>query len=285
MVAALDTAGVGSQNRASRVLATEEMMEVTSYAPGTPSWADVSAPDVDAAVAFYGALFGWEAQDIGPEAGGYRMFTLRGKYVAGLGPLMGEGVPPHWTTYVSVADAADVTAAARGGGATVFVEPMDVFDAGRMAVMADPLGAYVAIWQPGVHIGAQLANEPGTLCWAELACRDVEAAKQFYSPLFDWEPKDQEIPGVTYVEWHLGGRPVGGMVKMDDNWPAEAPPHWMVYISVADSDATCAQVTELGGNVAVPPTDIRPGRFAVVSDPGGAYFSVITFTPEFMAAE
>ena len=123
--------------------------------PGSTS----SSPDVDAAVAFYGGLFGWVAPELPPEAGGYRMFEKDGIPVAGCGPIMMEGQPSAWTTYVSVADADATMARVTGAGGVIFVPPMDVLEAGRMAVFADTTGAACAVWQPKEHPGAGLVNE------------------------------------------------------------------------------------------------------------------------------
>ena len=249
------------------------MPEVTAYPPGTPSWVDLGSPDVPAAAAFYGGLFGWEAPEGPPEAGGYRMLMYKGHPVAGLGPQMADG-RPYWTTYVSVEDADKTAALVSDAGGGVVVAPMDVMGFGRMAVFTDPGGAAFSIWQPQMHTGAGLVNEAGTLCWNELTCRDADAAKAFYGAVFGWEAQvDPAIPG--YVMWGLNGRVVGGMMVMDDHWPAELPPHWMVYFAVDDADAAAARCAELGGTVSVPPTDIPVGRFAVLDDPHGAVFSVI----------
>lgn len=251
-------------------------MQIESYEPGTPSWVDLGSPEPAAAADFYSGLFGWELVDQGPDAGGYRMAYLRDRPVAGIGPMQRSDVPPYWTTYISVSDADAVTKNVRAAGGQVFVEPMDVFDAGRMAVFADPTGAPFAIWQPRGHIGATLVNEPGTMCWNELATRDPDTAKAFYPATLGWSPPEREIGGVPYTEWKIGDRTVAGMVRMDDSWPAEIPPHWMVYFAVDSTDAATARTEQLGASVSVPPTDIPPGRFAVLSDPHGAVFSVIT---------
>lgn len=251
------------------------MAEFTDYPPGTPSWVDLSSPDLEASKAFYGSLFGWQAEDLGPDAGGYSMFKLRDRYVAGLGPVQGEGRPPAWGTYVTVPDADATVAVVKQAGGTVFLEPMDVFDAGRMAVFADPTGAVLSVWQPGNHKGAELANEPGAFSWNELNTRDPAAAKAFYTAVFGWEPEEHAMGPMTYTEWKINGRSIGGMIDMNPNVPAQVPPHWLVYFTVEDTDATVAAITGKGGTVFVGPLDIPQGRFAVVADPQGAVFAVI----------
>lgn len=262
------------------------MSERTSYTPGTPSWVDLGSPDVDASAEFYGALFGWDVQEAGdPEqTGGYRMAYLSEKPVAGMMKLMQEGQPPAWTTYVSVQDA-DATAAKVGeAGGSVMMDPMDVLDVGRMAVLADPTGAVFSIWQPRAHPGAGLVNEPGAFAWNELNTRDPDAAKAFYGAVFGWDIEDHEMEGMgTYTEWKQGEDPMGGMMDMRGRVPDEVPAHWLTYFAVEDTDASVEKVKELGGGVAFGPIDIPAGRFAVVHDSYGAMFAVIK-TPDEAAA-
>ena len=249
------------------------MPEFTEYAPGTPSWVDLASTDIPASIAFYGGLFGWEAVDQGPDAGGYHILQKDGKAVAGLGPQFAEGAPPNWATYVSVADVDATVGLVRDAGGTVFVEPMDVLDAGRMAVCADPTGAGFSLWQPGAHKGAELANEPGAFCWNELNTRDTETAAAFYGAVFGWKGKTSE--GMDYTELQLDGKSIGGMVDITDRVPAEVPAHWMTYFGVESCDGAVAKVQELGGSLAVGPFDMPGvGRFAVVADPQGAHFAV-----------
>lgn len=252
------------------------MPEVTAYAPGTPSWVDIGVPDIAAATVFYRSLFGWECVDQGEEAGHYTMCEIGGKPVAAIGPAMNPG-PPMWTTYLSVVDADATAAAITAAGGTVVMPPMDVLDVGRMAVAMDPTGGFFSIWQPRAHIGAALVGEPGTMCWNELTVRDADTALAFYRQVFGYEVVEVATGDMVYRELQIDGRTVAGCMQMDESWP-EMPTHWMVYFAVDDTDATAARCTELGGTVHVPPTDIPPGRFAVLSDPAGGTFSVLRMT-------
>ncbi|MYI05904.1 MAG: VOC family protein [Gemmatimonadetes bacterium] len=253
------------------------MVRPTHYKPGTPSWADLASPDLEASRAFYGDLFGWTGEpSTEPEARGYTVFMLGDAAVAGLGPTFGD-VPPHWNTYVTVADADEAVAAVTAAGGQVLMETMDVLNVGRMAVIADPGGAALSLWQPHEHFGAEVMMEPNTMCWHELNTRDPGAATEFFGRLFGWEAREVGAPGMDYTELRLGETGVAGMITMDENWPAEIPSHWMVYFAVSDCDASAARVAELGGEVHVPPTDIPGvGQFSVVADPHGAAFSLIT---------
>ncbi|MCP3990493.1 MAG: VOC family protein [Actinomycetia bacterium] len=254
-------------------------MEIDSFEHGVPSWVDLGTPDIGAAAEFYSSLFGWTVDDEGPpDAGGYRMCTLRGRAVAGLGPQMNPG-PPFWTTYVAVDDVDKTTAAVAEAGGQTLMEPMDVLDAGRMAVFADPSGAAFSVWQARAHAGAGIVNEPGTLSWNELLTTDVEGSKTFYQAVFGWSATTHEGE-MPYTEFKLSDRSIAGMMLKPPMMPAEIPPHWGVYFAVEDTDATVAKVIELGGQVLMPATDIEPGRFATVCDPAGAAFNVIAMAEE-----
>jgi hypothetical protein len=257
-----------------------KMPEPKQYAPGTPSWVDIGT-DVEGAKEFYGSLFGWSAQDAGPseETGGYGFFLKDGKMVAGYGPQQTPG-PPFWTTYVSVADADETAKKVEQAGGTVVMAPMDVMGAGRMAVFQDPQGAFVSAWQPGEHQGAQLVNEPGALCWNELNTRDVEGSKAFYTEAFGWDSVTHTEGPMPYTEFKVGGESIAGMMPMPPMIPAQVPPHWLVYFAVADTDASVAKATELGGAVRMPPMDVPVGRFSVLGDPQGATFAVIRLSDQ-----
>ena len=252
-------------------------MEFESYDNGVPSWVDMGSPDLGAAKEFYGGLFGWNCPEGPPEAGGYSVCDLKGKTVAGLGPQMNPDAPPNWLTYVNVDSADDTVAKVTANGGVVFMPPMDVMEAGRMAIFADSVGAVIGIWQPGEHKGAQVANEPGTYCWSELITTDLEASEAFYKAVFGWDAEGQGPPGgpVAYTEWKLGGKSIGGMMLKPAEMPAEVPPHWGVYFAVADADASVAKAQELGATLFMGPMDIEPGRVAVLADPVGAMFNVL----------
>jgi predicted enzyme related to lactoylglutathione lyase len=246
------------------------------YAPGTPSWIDLGSPDVDGSIAFYSALFGWSASEPGPpESGGYRFFLQDGKMVAGLGPLMMEGQPPAWLSYVTVADADETAEKAAAAGGTVHVAPTDVMDVGRFAVIADPTGAAFGIWQPRKHTGAEIVNEPVSLVWNELNTRDSEAAKPFHKAIFDWDADSQQMGDIEYTRWELGGKPIAGMASIGPQVPDDVPAHWLAYFAVNDADATVAKAGELGGALVFGPMDVPAGRFAILRDPHGAVFGVM----------
>jgi hypothetical protein len=251
-------------------------MRKTSYRAGTPTWVDLGTPDIEATTAFYGALFGWKATETSEDYGGYIRYELDGEAVAGAGPLMADGQPIVWSSYFAVDDAdATATRIANAGGQAI-VPPMDVMDLGRMGLFVDPTGAAFGIWQAGTFAGAGIVNEPGSLIWNEMLTRDVPASTSFYRDALSLTGKASEATEVPYTELQIDGTTVAGMMDISGpQWPAEMHPQWVVYFDVADCDAACTKVQELGGIVVVPPTDIPIGRFAVLTDPQGASFSVI----------
>ena len=263
------------------------MSERTSYTPGTPCWVDLATPDIDGAARFYGQLFGWEVPELSnsAEMGGYRRAKKAGEDVAGVMPLMEEGQPPAWSTYVSVADAEATARAVQENGGTVIAEPMAVSDYGSLAVFTDPEGAFFGIWEPNTFAGAERVNEPGTFGWNELGSRDPAAAKEFYGSVFGWGHEDEESERAgTYTVWKAGDATVGGMLDLGAiEMPAEVPPHWLVYFGVEDTDAAVETVKAGGGDVRFGPVDIPVGRFAVVADPFGAVFAVMRPTDEVLA--
>lgn len=141
------------------------MKIVSKYPDGMFSWIDLGTTDLEAAHAFYSALFGWtpDNQPL-PGGGSYTNFRLDGYTVAGAAEMLPEmkanGVPPAWTSYVSHSDIDTVAARAAEAGGTVFFEPMDVMEYGRMAILGDPTGASFGLWQPKAHIGAQVSISP-----------------------------------------------------------------------------------------------------------------------------
>ena len=249
----------------------------TSHLPGTFSWVDLQTSDPDAAQGFYSSLFGW-VYDIRPtgEGGTYGMAQVDGEYVAAVAPMPpGAQFPPHWNSYVTV-ESADATAAkARELGGATPMEPFDVFDAGRMGVIADPTGAMVLVWQPKDHIGAGRVNDAGCFIWNELGTKDPESAARFYADLLGWAYEEQDMGGgATYRTIKNGERDNGG-IRAQTEMEAEVPPNWLVYFATEDVDASAAKASELGGNVIQPPFDIPTGaRIAVVADPQGAVFAL-----------
>jgi predicted enzyme related to lactoylglutathione lyase len=266
------------------------MSERDGFEPGVPCWVDTWQPDADAAVAFYTRLFGWEAEDTMPAdvPGKHFMCRLRGRDVAAVASRP-EAAPEvtAWDTYVWVDSAEDAAGKAAHAGGSILMEPFDSLDGGRIAVVTDPAGAAIGLWQPGTHGGAQLVNEPGAWSMSQLATPDPEGARAFYAAVFGWQPESFDFGGLEATMWRLpgfeGGEPeqpvprdlVAVMVPPQDG----APAHWSVDFWTGDADAAAERAVELGGRVLVPPFDTPVGRTGVLADPQGAAFSVSKVGP------
>ncbi|HSV67828.1 MAG TPA: VOC family protein [Mycobacteriales bacterium] len=253
------------------------MSERTSYLPGVPCWVDLATTDPAGANRFYGELFGWTVHDQGAEFGNYGMAELRGKTVAGIGPVPpGSQSPPAWSTYLASPDIDETVATVKEAGGMVVMGPMDVGDAGRLAFAQDPAGAFVGFWEAKDHPGAQLVNEPGAVAWNELVVRDAAAADRFYQALFGYElEKVDGPPDFDYVLVKVGDDGVAGRYLAGAEVPPEVPPHWLTYFAVEDTDAVAEKITALGGTVVRAPADTPYGRMATCVDPAGATFAII----------
>lgn len=255
----------------------------TDFRTGSPNWLDLGSPDVGAAAAFYGAVFGWDFVSAGPDAGGYGFFQVGGKTVAAIGPLTEEGASSAWTHYFMTPDIQATAKAVEQGGGTVRVEPGDVMGEGWLAQFTDPQGARFACWQPGRTAGLELTSADGTLVWAELHAADPEGVLAFYRGLFGWRSAEMEAPGMTYrvlstAEGDQEDTSFGGIAEHVGEGE-EA--HWTPYFAVADVDATVAKAGAAGGSVLMPAEDIpQVGRIAWLADPAGAAFALLKPAPQ-----
>ena len=256
-----------------------------TYPHGVPCWVDTEQPDPDAAVRFYGGLFGWAFEDVG----GYWIATLEGRDVAAVG--QGDAV---WNTYIAVddADASAERVAAEGG--TVTAGPEDAGPGGRAASCADPAGAAFRLWQARARKGAQLVNAPGSWNFSDLHTNDADRAKAFYSTVFGWELDDMGFaklwrrPGYgdhleATVDPDIRKRQqdVAAPPGFEDAiaWLAEsAAPHWHVTFAVADRDESVATAERLGAEV-LSSDDTEWTKAALVRDPQGAELTLSQFTP------
>ena len=243
------------------------------HEPGTFSWADLATSDLEGAKNFYSKIFGWEFEDMpAGEGQTYSMARIDGKYVAAASEADG---PPRWNSYITVDDVEEAAKKAEEAGANVHAPPFDVMDAGRMAVIQDPSGAVVSLWEAKDHIGAQLVNVHGALTWNDLMTHDVGKATDFYCEVFGWEVAPvEEDAGNERVVIRNGERMNGGMAKLPESAGEETPPHWMPYFGVDDLDAALRSAEDAGGTKVVGPMEVPAGKFAMLADPQGALFSV-----------
>jgi len=252
-------------------------MPAPTLVQGAPCWIDLFSSDTARAKDFYGRLFGWTTMDPGPEYGGYFLFQKDGKVVAGCMQNDGSmGSPDAWTVYLNTDDADRTVEAAKAKGAQVHVEPMDVTQNGRMAMVADPGGAAIGIWQPGEVSGFELRGEPGTAAWFELHTRAYDDSVAFYRDVFEWDAHTAaDEPDFKYTTQGEGENMLAGIMDASGYLPEDAPARWSVYFEVEDADATIAQAVEAGATVVQPAEDTPYGRLATLADPTGTQFKLL----------
>lgn len=261
---------------------------------GSPIWIDLGTHDIDGSVSFYSQVFGWDVPEGSAEFGGYRIATKDGVPVGGMmsslmgpdGPLEEPEYPTAWTVYLAVEDCAAAVAAAEKAGATVVVPAMEVGELGSMAILFDPAGAGVGFWEAKEFPGLAFNGQPGTPVWFEQMSKNFQAAADFYQEALGWnlaymgedgQPVDSPpTSGIRYATNGAGEEASAGLCEADSFLPAEVPSYWRAYIGVSDTDATAAQIVELGGAVLDGPMDSPFGRVATVADPQGGTFQIVS---------
>jgi predicted enzyme related to lactoylglutathione lyase len=259
------------------------MPTVTKHAPGTFCWYELATTDQQAAKAFYATVLDWSATDspMGPGEF-YTMFNLGGRNTAGgytlHADMKANGVPPHWMPYVAVENADATAAKVEPAGGKVIAPPFDVMTYGRMAVIQDPAGAVISLWQPATHPGAAVMHEPSSFVWADLMTPDPAGASKFYGTVFGWQA-DPGKDNSGYLHLKSGDEFIGG-IPPAGALPPGVPPHWMLYIAVENCDASTAKATAAGAKVCMGPMTMEGvGRFSVIMDPQGAALALFQAAP------
>ncbi|MFI7498020.1 VOC family protein [Streptomyces sp. NPDC049687] len=246
---------------------------------GTPCWADAMFSDVESAKNFYGDVLGWTFGEAQSEYGNYTQAYVDGKAVAAVVPPMpGQEGQSQWCLYFASPDAAATAAKIRAAGGEVLMEPMRVGEFGTMCLAREPSGAVFGVWQAGTHEGFEAQAAPGAYGWAEVFTREPERADRFFRAVFPYTARQMEDDAVDYRMFNVGDTTVLGRMKMTEEFPPEVPSYVNVYFVVSDVDDAVAKATKLGGVLRFGPTDSPYGRFAALSDPQGASFSVIDIT-------
>jgi len=252
-------------------------MPLRDAAPiGAPCWVELFTSDPDRTQAFYNELFGWACESAGPEYGNYFIFSKDGVQVAGGMRNDGEsGVPDHWTVYLASSSAETTAEAAASQGGAVILPAMAVMDLGSMAVVTDPGGDAIGVWQPGVHKGFGIFGEPGTASWFELHTRAYDASVKFYRDVFGWDTHAvSDAPEFRYTTLGEGESQLAGIMDASV-FPAGAPSGWSIYFGTDDTDKSLARIVDLGGKVVLPAEDTPYGRLAQASDPTGSLFKLV----------
>ena len=246
---------------------------------GSPCWVDLMTSDTQKSREFYGQLFGWDAEEPAEEFGGYFTFIKDGVRLAGCMPRMPDTpaeMPDVWSVYLASDDARKTVDAAAGNGGQVIVAPMDVGDVGTMAIVSDPGGAAIGVWQPGVHQGFGVLAEAGAPSWFELHTRDYDAAVGFYRNVFRWDVHVvSDAAEFRYTTMQHGDASLAGVIDATGFLPDGVPSHWVVYFGVDDADAALARIVELGGSIVTAAEDTPYGRLAEATDPTGAAFKLV----------
>ncbi|MFB6987312.1 VOC family protein [Streptomyces sp. NPDC056178] len=243
---------------------------------GTPCWADAMFPDLDGAKRFYSDVLGWTFGESSSEFGDYTQAYADGKAVAAVVPPMpGQEGPSAWCLYLASPDAAATAAKIRENGGETLMDPMQVGEFGTMLLARDPSGVVFGVWQAGTHEGFEARSVPGAFCWAEVFTREPEKSDAFFSAVFPYSMVKIADEQIDFRMFNLGDTTVMGRMRMGDEFPPEVPPHMNVYFTVADCDAAVAKATERGAILRFGPMTIPFGRFAALTDPQGAAFSVI----------
>ncbi len=239
------------------------------------SWVDLAAADLDGACDFYCGLMDWTTFQV--DGSPYRMFMSGGEPVAGVMELTSEmgGMPPVWSVYVDVDDADESAAAAVSAGGSVAQPPFVIDEDGhRVAVIVDPAGAAICLFEGSSDNGMKIIDEPGAPCWFDCRTRNADASEAFLREVFGWSATPMEGP-MDYRVLDLDGRPIAGIMTLGAEVPAEVPAHWGLAFSIADTDRAIEYVSSNGGSVSMPATDTPFGRSASLVDPWGAAFMVI----------
>jgi predicted enzyme related to lactoylglutathione lyase len=233
--------------------------------------------DTDRSREFYCELFGWAAEEPTEEFGGYFNFTKDGVRIAGcIASEVGAGAPDIWSVYLATDDAGKTVEAAAANGGQIHVQAMAVADLGAMAVVGDPGGATIGIWQPGQHKGFGIFGEAGTPSWFELHTRDYESAVAFYRNVFRWDTHVvSDTAELRYTTLAHDDVWLAGIADATAFLPEGVPAHWSVYFGVEDADAALARIGDLGGSTLRPAEDTPYGRLATAVDPTGAQFKLV----------
>ncbi len=227
---------------------------------GLPCWADLAIGEgPDGVTGFYETVLGWSFTDEGAAGHHDTVALAGGRRVAGIGAP--EGSPPGWTLYFAVEDAADTAERLVEAGGMLLHGPDDDGCGGLVVVAIDAGGAGVGLWE---------CDEPGPgPAWVEAASAEPGLTRTFYGEVLGYRHEPTDEPGTTTL--HRDGPAAGAVVFAGD-----ALPHWLVHFAVDDVDAVAAAVPATGGEVLVGPDDGLFGRRAVLADPSGARFAVIS---------
>ena len=247
-------------------------MSTAATTVGKFVWHEQVSSDPQQAQDFYTGLFGWETEAYKPGEVDYTMISSGGQNHGGFARAMEGAPPPHWLSHVRVEKLEDTIEKATGAGGQLAAGPFEMGEVGRIAIIADPQGAYVSAYEPPDEGPAP----EGVFVWDELGTTDVDGAQRFYEEVFGWTTADMGSDFGGYRIFDRVGGTGQGVAGLMQNQEENIPAMWTPYVGVEDADATCAKAKELGATAIVEPIDVPTvGRFAVLQDPQGAVFGII----------
>ncbi len=230
-------------------------------------WHELLTTDPDAGAGFYAKVLGWNRFPYEGDPGyamlGNEQGPVGGARVMGKDPLA-DKVGPNWLTYVGVPDltAALATAEAKGGRVLHAVTAVPG-DGGRYAVIADPQGAVIGLYEPGGGMSGDSAAPAGPAVWHELTAENPQAALQFYNGIFGWDVVDTHDMGGhvgTYYLFGKGTTQMGGAFIRSKDLPPTWP-RWLVYMDVPSITAAVASVKAAGGKILNGPHQVPGGSW------------------------
>ncbi len=247
--------------------------------PGRFVWYELMARNPAVARAFYGAVVGWQMQDV-PMAGmTYTLLKAGETQVGGLMPLPAEaargGLKPCWIPYVAVENVDDAAVQVENLGGSVHRAAVDIPGVGRFAVVAAPDGSLFYLFRPHAPRDAADRMASGHIGWRELHTTDAPHALSFYGALFGWGKGAVFDMGAlgTYQQFTIAGLPAGGMFNSP---AAQRGCFWLIYFNIGDIDAAAARVLAAGGQILNGARQVPGGAWIVqAADPEGAMFALL----------
>jgi predicted enzyme related to lactoylglutathione lyase len=245
-------------------------------------WHELLTTDPAAGAGFYSKVFGWNARPWEGDAD-YTMLTqasgpVGGARVVGKDPLA-DKVGLNWLTYVGVPDLTAALAAVEAKGGRV-IHPVTGLssDGGRYAVISDPQGATIGLYEPGAGMSSGTAGPmAGPVAWHELTAEDPEAALQFYKAIVGWEVLGTHAMGGdvgNYYLFGIGTTQMGGAFKRSRD-AASTRPRWLIYVHVPGVTAAVAAVLAAGGKLLNGPHQVPGGDWmAQVVDSHGVHLAL-----------
>lgn len=242
-------------------------------------WVDVAARDIAKETNFFKQTLNWDVREIPMPQGAYPMIFVGDSAVGGFMDLqrLAKGTPPHLAATIRVDKIDKAFALALKSGAREISKPSEVGDMGKIAVIADPTGAAVNLWEVIKHEGISADSMiEGVPSWFELMTNQPDISQKFYKQAFGWEARKTDAKDMEYLEFYKGSYLIGGLFPLTKN--IQMPNAWCVYFTVRNIDKTLAQATKGGAKVVVPVTQAGSiGKFAGLTSPQGAYFGVVQY--------